>query len=209
MERTPYVQSGQTFPSLDYRKEMLTLELTSKRRRRKERRNPFCGYGRLVDYHIQNHSNELIVSAGDGKDDFVIVDPKTGGLTLYKSGGQQPNGHWGWIPVEGQIATGLGGPGKAIRLADMNGDGKADYIQLGENGEAKLYLNNGQQSGGGWGWAPYNDFNNIADGIGFTRDHVQFKDIDGDRRADYIGVDQLDGHTVVYKNLGPQPAGHW
>ena len=58
---------------------------------------------------------------GDGKDDFVIVDPKTGGLTLYKSGGQQPDGKWGWIPVEGQIATGLGGPGSAIRLADMNG----------------------------------------------------------------------------------------
>ena len=89
------------------------------------------------------------------------------------------------------------------------GDGKADYIQLGENGEARLYINNGQQSDGTWGWAPYNDFKNIADGIGFTRDHVQFKDIDGDRKADYIGIDQMDGRTVVYKNNGPQPEGHW
>lgn len=62
----------------------------------------------------------LIVGTGDGKDDFVIVDPKTGGLTLYKSGGQQSDGKWGWDPVEGQIATGLG-LGRAVRLADMNG----------------------------------------------------------------------------------------
>lgn len=58
---------------------------------------------------------------GDGKDDFVIVDPKTGGLRLYKSGGPQSDSVWGWVPVGDQIATGLGGPGKAIRLADMNG----------------------------------------------------------------------------------------
>ncbi|KAL9601531.1 MAG: hypothetical protein Q9219_002483 [cf. Caloplaca sp. 3 TL-2023] len=150
---------------------------------------------------------------GDGKDDFVIVDPKTGGLTLYTSAGQQPDGHWGWVPVQPQgkpqIATGLGGPGKAIRLADLDGDGKADYIQLGDNGEAKLYLNNGLQSDGEWGWSPYNNFANIADGIGFTRDHVQFKDVDGDSRADYIGIDQMDGRTVVYKNNGPQPEGRW
>lgn len=49
------------------------------------------------------------------------MDPKTGGLTLYKSGGQQPDGHWGWVPVDKAIATGLGGPGSAVRLADMNG----------------------------------------------------------------------------------------
>ncbi|KAL9059935.1 MAG: hypothetical protein Q9206_001254 [Seirophora lacunosa] len=143
---------------------------------------------------------------GDGKDDFVIVNPKTGALTLYKSGGQQPDGKWGWIPA-GEIATGLGGPGTAVRLADLDGDGKADYIQLGDNGEARLYLNGGPMAGGGWNWRPYNDFKNIADGIGFTRDHVQFKDIDGDRRADYIGVDQLDGHIIAFRNLGPKPGG--
>lgn len=61
---------------------------------------------------------------GDGKDDFVIVDPKTGGLTLFKSGGEQQKDDgtisWGWIPVEGQIASGLGGPGKAIRLVSCS-----------------------------------------------------------------------------------------
>ncbi|KAL9600416.1 MAG: hypothetical protein Q9219_003169 [cf. Caloplaca sp. 3 TL-2023] len=165
--------------------------------------------GRFLDSaYDSNSSGWLTFRAGDGKDDFVIVNPKTGGLTLYKSGGQQPDGNWGWVPA-GEIASGLGGPGKAVRLADMNGDRKADYIQLGDNGETKIYINGGPQGNGGWNWAPYNDFKNIAEGIGFTRDHVQFKDIDGDGLADYIGVDQMDGHTVVYRNLGPQPEGHW
>lgn len=68
-------------------------------------------------------------------------------------------------------------------------------------------MNGGPTADGGWNWNKYNDGKNIADGIGFTREHVQFKDIDGDRKADYIGVDQLDGHTIVYRNLGPKEGG--
>ncbi|KAI4198895.1 MAG: hypothetical protein LQ350_004960 [Teloschistes chrysophthalmus] len=140
---------------------------------------------------------------GDGKEDFCIVDPKTGALTLYKNGGQQPDGSWGWVPT-GLIFNGIGGPGKAVRLADMDGDGKADYMLLKPNGATVLYLNNGEKPGG-WKWVVYNDEVPIASGIGFTRDHVQFKDIDGDGKADYIGVNQLDGSTIVYVNKGPNP----
>ncbi|KAL8735840.1 MAG: hypothetical protein Q9181_002669 [Wetmoreana brouardii] len=142
---------------------------------------------------------------GDGKDDFCIVDPKSGAITLYKNGGPQPNGDWGWIPT-GQIATGIGGPGSAVRLADMDGDGKADYLLLDPTGAAKLYLNKGQKPGG-WNWVPYNNEKPIATGIGSLREHIQLKDIDGDGKADYIGVGQLDGSATVYINKGPQPGG--
>lgn len=57
---------------------------------------------------------------GDGKDDFNIVDPKSGAITLYLNGGAQIGGGWGWVPV-GSIASGIGGPGSAVRLADMDG----------------------------------------------------------------------------------------
>ena len=67
-------------------------------------------------------------------------------------------------------------------------------------------MNRGEKEGA-WGWDPYNNGKSIAEGIGFTREHVQFKDIDGDGKADYIGIDQMDGHTVVYRNLGPKPDG--
>ncbi|KAL8949205.1 MAG: hypothetical protein Q9222_004668 [Ikaeria aurantiellina] len=41
---------------------------------------------------------------GDGRDDFCIVDPKTGAINLYKNFGPQPDNTWGWIPT-GVIAT--------------------------------------------------------------------------------------------------------
>ena len=67
-------------------------------------------------------SIKLKTAVGDGKDDFVIVDPKTGGLTLYQNNGQLTDTIWGWSPSSKEpIATGLGGPGTAVRLADMDG----------------------------------------------------------------------------------------
>ncbi|KAL8756555.1 MAG: hypothetical protein Q9199_002836 [Rusavskia elegans] len=152
-------------------------------------------------------SREQIILAdmdGDGKDDLCIVDAKTGGLTLYINLGAKPNG-WGW-GLQGSVATGIGGPGKNVRLADIDGDGKADYILLGPNGEAHLYLNKGEKPGG-WNWEPYRPGKPFAKGIGSKADLVQFKDIDGDGKADYIGIGQLDGSATVYKNLGTKPDG--
>ncbi|KAI4262170.1 MAG: hypothetical protein L6R42_002647 [Xanthoria sp. 1 TBL-2021] len=134
---------------------------------------------------------------GDGRDDYVslasnaafcIVDPKSGAIILYKNGGPHPKGGWIWVAAnEGKpIATGLG-PGRNVRLADMDGDGKADYLILGPRGEASLYLNKGEKTGG-WNCVAYNDGKPIATGIGFDADHVQFKDINGDKKADYIGI---------------------
>ncbi|KAL8671929.1 MAG: hypothetical protein Q9168_003585 [Polycauliona sp. 1 TL-2023] len=171
---------------------------------------------------------------GDRKQDFNKVDPKSGSIILYKNKGQKPNGQWGWeIANNGKpIATGLG-PGRNVRLADLDGDGKADYILLGaERGDAIVHLNKGEKPGG-WTWIPYNEGKSIATGIGFIADHVQFKDIDGDGLADYLGlsgsanharnfivtavearlllglIDQLSGATTVYRNLGPKPNGGW
>ncbi|KAL8959474.1 MAG: hypothetical protein Q9193_003670 [Seirophora villosa] len=162
-------------------------------------------------------SREQIILAdmdGDGKEDFCIIDPKSGAVTLYKNGGRQADGQWRWIPT-GPIASGIGGPGKNVRLADLDGmvlepacDGKADYILLGPNGQATLYLNKGEKAGG-WNWIPYDGGKEIASGIGILADFVEFKDIDGDGKADYIGIGQLDGSAIVYINHGPQPDGGW
>ncbi|KAL8966917.1 MAG: hypothetical protein Q9197_005718 [Variospora fuerteventurae] len=124
-------------------------------------------------------SREQILFAdmdGDGKQDFCIIDAKSGGITLYKNGGGQADGQWAWIPT-GSIASGIGGPGKNVRLADLDGDGKADYILLGATGQATLYLNKGEKAGG-WNWVPYNDGKEIASGIGSLAEFVEFKDID-------------------------------
>ena len=103
---------------------------------------------------------------GNGRADFVIVDDLTGALTLYKNEGIQPNGNWGWVPT-GSIASGIG-PGKGVRLADMDGDSKADYVWMSETGAMTLYLNKGEKPGG-WNWVPYNPGGVIAGGVGATR----------------------------------------
>lgn len=61
---------------------------------------------------------------GDGKDDFCIVHPDTGGLVVYINDGAQPNG-WGWKKKE-NVASGIGGPGKNVRLADLDGTMSSD-----------------------------------------------------------------------------------
>lgn len=69
-----------------------------------------------------------------------------------------------------------------------------------------MYLNKGEKAGG-WNWDPYTPGKHIAEGIGSLAELVQFRDIDGDGKADYIGIGQLDGSALVYRNLGPKPNG--
>lgn len=59
----------------------------------------------------------------DGKDDYLVLDPKTGELTVYLNGGIDEGSEygWKWNPI-GSIATGLG-PGANVRFADIDGDG--------------------------------------------------------------------------------------
>ncbi|KAL8976352.1 MAG: hypothetical protein Q9205_007623, partial [Flavoplaca limonia] len=150
--------------------------------------------GQAWSWYPANGGKEVATGAGAprGQIVFADIDPKSGAIILYKNGGPQAKGDWLWIPAnKGKpIATGLG-PGKNVRLADMDGDGKANYLILGPRGEASLYLNKGEKTRG-WNWVAYNDGKPIATGIGFDPDHVQFKDI-----------------NVVYANHGPQQGGRW
>lgn len=147
---------------------------------------------------------------GDGKADYVVVDATTGSLTVWLNGG--PNaaapGGWVWYP-QGTIASGVA-PGATIQLADLNGDGKADYISVDPaSGALNVYLNGGQNSAAanGWIWYPQGT---IASGVapGAT---IQFGDINGDGLADYLIVDPNSGAVQAYLNGGPNTAapGKW
>lgn len=58
---------------------------------------------------------------GDGKADFLIVDQNSGATTAYLNGGpnSDPSQGYVWLPVNGQIASGIGRDGKGIRFADI------------------------------------------------------------------------------------------
>ncbi|EYB21918.1 hypothetical protein FG05_11578 [Fusarium graminearum] len=122
---------------------------------------------------------------GDGYDDFLIL--YDGGAVKYWQNNKNiPPRDGGRIWKEGiVVATGVGEPGSKIRFADLTGDGKADYIVQYEGGAAKAYRNNGKiPVGEGRKW---NDMGTIAGGVS-PQGPVQYADINGDGKADYLVV---------------------
>jgi hypothetical protein len=107
---------------------------------------------------------------GDGRDDYLWAHPITGAVTFYLNGGYSENGGVNWIS-KGQIATGFGdSPG--VMFADINGDGRDDYIWVSRDGEVTAYVNGGEQAGGGWLWTPLGLIS--GQGTGGTRFNTRF-----------------------------------
>ncbi|MEV6674407.1 FG-GAP-like repeat-containing protein, partial [Streptomyces sp. NPDC051162] len=61
----------------------------------------------------------------------------------------------------GLIATGTGTTSNKVRFADINGDGKADYLIVEDDGSVRAFLNKGGDGHGGW-----TDYGRIAGGAG-------------------------------------------
>jgi hypothetical protein len=129
---------------------------------------------------------------GDGKDDYLWVHPSTGAVTLYLNTGNFDS----WTLV-GQVASGIGA-GAGVRFADMDGDGKADFLWISASGDVTYYLNGGRSGTGNWIWTPQGT---IVSGNG-EREVLRFADLDGDGRADLAVVGD-NGSLQGYLNVGP------
>ncbi|MFC7385130.1 FG-GAP-like repeat-containing protein [Sphaerisporangium rhizosphaerae] len=148
---------------------------------------------------------------GDGFDDYVVVNPTTGSLTLWYNHGpaaSSPSG-WAWDP-HGRIAPGVGAPGGQVQLADVDGDKKADYLVMGpSNGSVNAWLNAGYHPGSpsdNWDWNPIGA---IAPGVGSPASHIRLArlyiypgDTVASRRVDYLDV-QDDSSVRGWQNAGP------
>ncbi|KAF6833212.1 hypothetical protein CPLU01_05731 [Colletotrichum plurivorum] len=140
---------------------------------------------------------------GDGMDDYIVVDPKTGKLSVWMNMGEDkdtPEGwRWQFIDID---ASGLG-PGKNVRIADIDGDGWDDYIYLNEKGGTKIYRNMYLAEVPVWKPLPEAD----AEGISQRPEEISFHDINGDGKADYVWTRAHDGAVFVWLNNYPnQPA---
>ncbi|KAL8688084.1 MAG: hypothetical protein Q9218_005918 [Villophora microphyllina] len=113
---------------------------------------------------------------GDGRADYLAIDQVSGAVTCYLNGGRNPDAPdgWVWLP-QGPIATGIGRDGKGVRFADINGDGRADYVWISEKGEIELYINEFGINPAKF--IPYNDQNFIASGVGGSRGEIRLADI--------------------------------
>ncbi|GAA2722457.1 MULTISPECIES: FG-GAP-like repeat-containing protein [Streptomyces] len=136
---------------------------------------------------------------GDGRADYLILEKDGSVRAWLNNGGDSGNG---WKKY-GQFAGGTGAPGSKVRFADINGDGKADYLVVDDNGAVRAWINNGGDQGNGW-----TSYGQIATGVGMPGSKVRFADIDGDRRADYLAVDD-NGGVRAWANDGGDGHGGW
>ncbi|WP_255542185.1 VCBS repeat-containing protein [Micromonospora sp. S-DT3-3-22] len=133
---------------------------------------------------------------GDGKADYLAVDGDSS-VKGWLNGGQAPGG-WYWTPV-GTVALGVNVPGTQIRFTPLNGTGKADYLALGDDGSVNVWANYGPATGGGWLWASGGQ---ATRGFGSAGTRIQFADLNGDGRADYLDINPTNGATKAWLNLG-------
>ncbi len=137
---------------------------------------------------------------GDGKADYILFGAN-GAMSVWLNRGG--DGHGGWLPL-GQVATGLTTDASTVRLADLDGDGRADYSVIGADGSVTTYLNRGGD--GSDGWLPLGQ---VASGLTTDASQVSFGDFTGDGNADYILGDPADNAATVYSWLGGDGHGAW
>ncbi|PQE23373.1 FG-GAP repeat domain-containing protein [Rutstroemia sp. NJR-2017a WRK4] len=152
---------------------------------------------------VQSYGVRLADMDGDGRDDYLWVHPATGAATLYLNGGYK-DGAIEWIS-KGEIATGLG-ESTGVVFADINGDGRDDYLWVSKEREVTAYINGEEQAGGGWAWTSLGVI--AGQGTGGRWTTTRFADIDGDGRADYIIVGS-DGSLNAWLNVGPGDKPEW
>jgi hypothetical protein len=137
---------------------------------------------------------------GDGRADYLtIADNGAVSVRLNRGG----DGHGGWTDL-GQVATGTTTDVSRVRFADFDGDGRADYLTIADNGAVTLYLNRGGDGHGAW--IPYGQ---VATGLTTTADRVSLADATGDGSADYLFGDPDTNAATLYSWSGGDGHGGW
>ncbi|MFI9269758.1 FG-GAP-like repeat-containing protein [Kitasatospora sp. NPDC052896] len=136
---------------------------------------------------------------GDGKADYLTVGDD-GAVSVYLNRGG--DGHGGWQEL-GQIARGVTTDRSRVRFADFDGDGKADYLVINQDGSVTAYLNRGGDGNGGW-----QVLNKVAAGMTTDQSKVRFADWDGDGKADYLTITDT-GTVSAFLNRGGDGHGGW
>ncbi|MEU0342393.1 GDSL-type esterase/lipase family protein [Streptomyces bobili] len=109
-----------------------------------------------------------------------------------------------WAPRPG-FAKGVGAGLLDVEFADIDGDGRDDYLVVNrDTGAVKAWLNRGGDTATTSGWI---ERGQIAKGVSLTAyDRIEFADIDGDNRDDYLVVNAERGAVKAWLNRGGDTA---
>ncbi|MFE1442709.1 GDSL-type esterase/lipase family protein, partial [Streptomyces sp. NPDC058739] len=140
--------------------------------------------------------------------DGLVTVAQAGWIEGPDSGGTPAGGPVKGWSSQGTIASGTfsAGAGAAV-YADINGDGRTDYLQVNDNSSVKAWINGGPNpkdpadARSEWLWWPQGT---IANGVGATGSSIRFADINGDGRTDYLQVND-NSSVKAWINGGPNP----
>ncbi|MGJ6964667.1 GDSL-type esterase/lipase family protein [Streptosporangium sp. G11] len=154
-------------------------------------------YGGVVAPGVSGATRKAIRFAdvnGDGRDDYLRTSD-AGAVHAYINT-PAANGRIHWVERLNWAPGVSYGTRDKLRLADVNGDRRADYLMVDSTGRVHAYINNG--GGGAGGFIPYLNYVNAT---GYPGEKVTFRDISGDGRADYVVI--YDGGAIrAWLNIG-------
>ncbi|OGM47389.1 hypothetical protein ABOM_002570 [Aspergillus bombycis] len=141
---------------------------------------------------------------GDGKCDVWAVNRETGAAEVWIN-------HWnedtssGFLDYRGVVTGdvkctegwGVGYRDIGVRMADLDGDRRADYLCMEPNGRTVGWLNKGENK--------FEAKNQVKRTHGYDRANHVWADVDGDGLVDFLWVDKFNGNTKVWINKGPIP----
>ncbi|WP_405743519.1 VCBS repeat-containing protein [Streptomyces sp. NBC_01525] len=119
---------------------------------------------------------------GDGRDDLLRVGENGSIHAYYNLSGDSSSG-WRWEEHRNWAPGVFYGSRSMLRLADVNGGGRADYLMVGKRGAVHAYLNNGDKAR-----RRFTEHRYFVKETGYPGDKVAFRDISGDGKADYVVV---------------------
>lgn len=136
---------------------------------------------------------------GDGLCDILSVDKKTGSVDWWENtwvkGKDVPTFAYRGVALAGGCTQGWGVSryDLGVRFADVDGDGRIDYLCLDSTATTSAILNT--EKG-------FRNVGQIKYSIGKDRSETRFADVDNDGKADFIAVDKFTGAVTVYTNEG-------
>ncbi|KAF7589874.1 hypothetical protein BBP40_003586 [Aspergillus hancockii] len=141
---------------------------------------------------------------GDRKCDLWAVDRDTGKAEVWLNKWSD-SAQGGFFEYKGVITGnakcaqgwGVGLSDLGLRFADLDGDGRADYLCMDLNGRTDGWLNKGENN--------FQSIGQIKQSENYDRANHRWADVNGDRLVDFLWVDKFSGDTKVWINQGPVP----
>ncbi|WP_285749594.1 FG-GAP-like repeat-containing protein [Lentzea sp. NBRC 105346] len=144
------------------------------------------GNSAIIATDFSNDNIQFADLDGDGKTEIIKVGTD-GNVVAWHNNNGFTNSPYGDSVI---IATEF--TADNVHFADLDGDGKAEIIKVGADGNVVAWHNNN-------GFAQYPYGNSAIIATEFSPDNIQFADLDGDRKAEIAKVG-ADGNVVAWHN---------